>query len=56
MESIKNNIAKRFDCVYMYSREINNINDIFERFIITLMYTLLLKNVIKQILWSFTIN
>ena len=35
MESVKSNISKRFNCVYMYSREIHNINDIFEQFIIT---------------------
>jgi hypothetical protein len=35
MESVKSNIAKRSDCVYMYSRGTHNINDIFEQFIIT---------------------
>ena len=34
MENIKANIKKRSDCVYMYSRNIHNINDIFEQFII----------------------
>ena len=35
MESIKANLAKRNNCIYMYSRNQRNINDIFEQFITT---------------------
>ena len=35
MDNIKNNIGKRPNCIYMYSRNVHNINDVFEQFIIT---------------------
>ena len=35
MESVKANLDKRSNCIYMYSRNIHNINDVFEQFIIT---------------------
>ncbi len=35
MESVKANLAKRNNCIYMYSRDQHNINDIFEQFITT---------------------
>ena len=33
MENVKANIKERSNCIYMYSRNIHNINDVFESFI-----------------------
>ncbi len=33
MENVKANLPKCFNCVYMYSRNIHNINDVFEQFV-----------------------
>jgi hypothetical protein len=49
MENIKANIKKRSDCVYMYSRNIHNINDIFEQFIMVFNICPIIKNVTKRI-------
>ena len=36
MENVKANLSERFNCVYMYSRNIhNNNNNVFEQFIST---------------------
>jgi hypothetical protein len=33
IENVKANLPKCFNCVYMYSRNIHNINDVFEQFV-----------------------
>jgi len=35
MENVKANLSERFICVYMYSRNIHNNNNVFEQFIST---------------------
>ena len=32
MENVKANLSERFSCVYLYSRNIHNIHDVFEQF------------------------
>ena len=53
MESVKANLAKRNDCIYMYSRDQHNINDIFEQFITTFNTVPLIKKCNKTNIMEF---
>ncbi len=35
MDNVKVNLPKRFNLIYMYSRNTHNINDVFEQFVST---------------------
>ena len=53
MDNIKNNIGKRPNCIYMYSRNVHNINDVFEQFIITFNTFPLIKKCNKTNIMEF---
>ena len=56
MEDIKTDIKKYCNSVCMYSRNIHNINDVFEQFISTFNTFPEIKKCNKPILWSFILN
>ena len=53
MESVKAKLAKRDNCIYMYSRDQHNINDIFEQFIATFNTVPLIKKCNKTNIMEF---
>ena len=54
--SVKANLAKRNDFIYMYSRNQHDIYDVSEQFISTFNISPLIKKCNKLITWSFVLN